>query len=39
MFLFGRVAFGRASLLMCGSVNHHLPAVPFREPQKEQLQM
>ena len=26
------------NLLMDGSVNHHRPAVLFREPQKEQLQ-
>ena len=26
------------NLLMGGSVNHHRSAVPFREPQKEQLQ-
>jgi hypothetical protein len=27
-----------SNLLMGGSVNHHRPAVPFRESQKEQLQ-
>jgi hypothetical protein len=29
---------GMSNLLIGGSVNHHRPAVPFREPQKEQLQ-
>ena len=28
----------KANLLMGGYMNHHRPAVPFREPQKEQLQ-
>jgi len=33
-----RLGHERPNLLMVGSVNHHRPAVLFREPQKEQLQ-